>query len=312
MVTGVNGAKSTQQAKAPQSEANSETSIDLKALKTLLALVFTIAATANHNSTMGAASRYASAAGQALILMNAGHGPQNPFIDPNLKNTSNHFAEQLVDNLAQALGAGTKEKAPEPISLNDRHARAKDLRKNANDQEQQIKTEIADVAQDLGLKVKDNSNSAKKAIRKERAKSFEGAVTDLQKIKKEAFAKLQKAQLNGNTQQELQASRDLSVIKIQERIFQSVPIEDRTKKGILEQTQRISESIQDQIEIIEAAKMPAEKKSFFGLLKKTDLRTTESRQRAISGAKETISELVSQAGLTEDKNLTSLITSFTS
>ncbi len=126
MVTGVNGVKSTNQAQTPKLDSKSESKSDLKAIKTLLALVFTLAATSNHNGTLATAGRYGTAAGQALILMNAQNGNNSPWI-----NSGSHsdFAEKLVDDLAEALKTQTEEKKkPEPISLNERNTELKDLK----------------------------------------------------------------------------------------------------------------------------------------------------------------------------------------
>jgi hypothetical protein len=227
----------------------------------------------------------------------------------------NNVVEKLVDNLAEALGTNSsdeKKKPQEPSSLIERNAELKELKARRKAKKSQMKSEIEAVADDLGIKTKSAAKAAKKAKVKARTSSFSAALKDLAKTKAEVRSRLQKAQINGNEKEESQAKRDLELVKIQERIYASVSVEERSKKGSLDRVIKASETIQKQMNIIETAQEPAQRKRFFGFFSKTDTRTTESRQRAITESRNIISEAREEAGLSADKTLTQMINSYIS
>jgi hypothetical protein len=294
MVTGVNGAKSTQQTGSAQNTKTSETSKDLEGLKTLLALVFTFAAASNHNGSLYAASRYASSAGQALLLMN----------------NENHISglHKLAENLIDSISESREDHKKEPVSLHDRHSEIKDLRREASGKEAILKAEIEEVAPELGFTVSDTKEkSGKKAGKKARSKEYSKALEKLKAEKNSLRLKLQKSQLDGDEKAEKETQKELELFKIKERIFQSIPEDQRSKKGTLEKVEKTFDGIKEQLGIITDSNTESVKKSFFGLRKTVDVKRTESKARARKNAQKAISELRTELGLNSDRTLSTMI-----
>ncbi len=318
--TGATGAARTQHTQSTDTKESHKTheNKDTKALKTLLGLIFTVALAGNHSATANTAAQYATLAGQTMLLMKAAD-KKNPYIDPHLRSTHegiSGFAEELAQGLTDLLSEEQeKQKAPEPISLRERSQKLEEQRQEIDSKNQDLVREFEEFADDLGMKTQSHSKlekkQAKKQARKTRSREFDSTLAKLRQERSRLSNSLIKALTDSKHTEAEQIKKEISRHDIKQRVFDSIPQDQRSKKGVLEETKCLASEIDKQLVFIDEAKQPIiqSKRSLFGLRRKTiEIERPESRQRAIETADQNIKRLrESSFDLNSDNQLTEMI-----
>lgn len=97
---------------------------------------------------------------------------------------------------------------------------------------------------------------------------------------------------------------------MKEKVFDSVAQDERSKRGVLEQTQKVADGIQEKISIIDEAKQPVvQKRKFLGIFSRSSQAPSAARARAIESSKQEIVDLRKSIGISDDQGLSNIINS---